>query len=123
MEWVQSQYPDLWRRNESQEDPDFRWPEGESYAEFRRRSLAVLSDLAAAYPGGRILVFTHSGLVSQVIGWVKGLSPAKWSCFRPGTCSLTELSWGDRCAVVRFDDRDHVQADGVSSTNAQRRTG
>jgi hypothetical protein len=34
---VQRKFPESWHRNRSQEDKNFRWPEGESYVEFTNR--------------------------------------------------------------------------------------
>lgn len=106
---VRERYPDLWEANLRQDDPDFRWPGGESYRELRDRSLAALDRIAAAHPGERVAVVTHAGVLSQVIGWLHGTSPAEWAKFRPGNCSLTEVEWAGDCGTVRtFDDRSHL---------------
>jgi broad specificity phosphatase PhoE len=112
VEVVKCERPELWRDNEREDDPNFRWPGGESYAEFRARSLGVVTRIANAHPSGRVLVFTHAGFVSQIVGSLNDVNPARWSCFRPHTCSLTEVVWGDRRALVRFDDREHLVARG-----------
>jgi probable phosphoglycerate mutase len=39
---VQRRFPELWQRNLSQSDADFRWPGGESYRELRLRVLGAL---------------------------------------------------------------------------------
>jgi broad specificity phosphatase PhoE len=107
---VRERYPDLWEVNLRQEDPDFRWPGGESYRELRDRSLAALNRIAAAHPGERVAVVTHAGVLSQAIGWLHGTSPAEWSRFRPGNCSLTEVEWAAGCGTVLvFDDRSHLE--------------
>lgn len=106
---VQEEYPELWATNLRQEDPDFRWPGGESYRELRERSLAAIQRIAADHPGERVYLVTHSGVLSQVIGSLHGTSPAEWERFRPGNCSLTELRWNcESGELVRFDDREHL---------------
>jgi broad specificity phosphatase PhoE len=108
---VGERYPDLWEANLRQEDPHFRWPGGESYQELRDRSLAALNRIAAAHPGERVAVVTHAGVICQAIGWLHGISPAEWSRFRPGNCSLTEIEWAADCGTVLvFDDRSHLEA-------------
>lgn len=106
---VRAEYADIWRRNCAQNDPGFRWPGGESYAQFRRRVLRVMRQLGLKHPGGRILVFTHAGVVTQIVGSIVGQSPARWDRYRPGNASITELLFEDgHFDVIRFDDRDHL---------------
>ncbi|MFO7178604.1 MAG: histidine phosphatase family protein, partial [Pseudomonadota bacterium] len=101
---VQRRYPEAWARNLSQNDPDFRWPSGESYREFRARVLAGTRRIAAAHRGERVLVVTHAGVVSQLIGFHFGVGPERWELFRPRNCSITELAWyRDTIRVLRFD--------------------
>jgi len=65
-------FPDLWTRNEAQADDRFAWPGGETYAQFRSRVLAGLASAAAPYSSGRVVVVTHAGVISQVLGVIKG---------------------------------------------------
>lgn len=121
---VKRRHRAAWEENLRQADPEFRWPGGESYREFRRRCLAELAGLAAAHPGGRVLVVTHAGVVSQAVGAAAGVSPACWALFRPGNASITELLWGPAGGtLVRFDDRTHLAAaahDPAPPTGADR---
>ena len=106
---VQRHFPQHWEANLRQEDEDFRWPGGESYREFRERCLRTLRAIAAAHPGECVAVVTHAGLISQVLGALHGLSPARWEPFRPDNTALTELDWcGEHGALVRFDDKSHL---------------
>ena len=108
---VQTEYADVWRRNCAQDDPRFRWPGGESYEQFRRRVLRILRVVSLRHQGDRVLVFTHAGVVSQVLGYIRGQSAARWDNYRPGNASITELLFdGHKFEVVRFDDRDHLLA-------------
>lgn len=106
IEHVRRSYPNLWAANLSQADDDFRWPGGESYREFRRRVLSGIRRIAKRHRGERIAVVTHAGVISQVVGSLHGLSPARWEPFRPGNASLTTLQWsGNGGWVVSFDQR------------------
>jgi broad specificity phosphatase PhoE len=106
---LRAEHPDLWRSNESQSDEDFRWPGGESYRRFRRRVLRMIRAIAARHAGGRVLIFTHAGVVNQILGSVAGQSAARWSTFRPANTALTGVLWsGNAGEVIRFDDRSHL---------------
>ncbi|AUX42540.1 uncharacterized protein SOCE26_039730 [Sorangium cellulosum] len=109
IEEVKARHAALWEANLRQDDDDFRWPGGESYRELRARCLAAVRAIAAAHPGGRVLVVTHAGVIGQIVGALRGVPPARWEPFRPGNTSLTTISWeGDRGVLLRFDDREHV---------------
>jgi alpha-ribazole phosphatase/probable phosphoglycerate mutase len=109
VEAVRARFPRSWAAHERQEDDDFRWPEGESYRELRARVLRALRRIAAAHAGGPVVVVTHAGPITQVMGWIQGTPPARWSCHRAGNCSVTEVLWTPSGAtVVRFDDRAHL---------------
>jgi broad specificity phosphatase PhoE len=102
---VQERYPREWAQNASQCDPDFRWPGGESYREFRERILGVMERIATYHHPTRVLVVTHAGVISQIVGWMKGESPARWESFRPRNTSITELIWhAGHAELVSFDD-------------------
>jgi alpha-ribazole phosphatase/probable phosphoglycerate mutase len=106
---VKARHAALWEANLRQDDDDFRWPGGESYRELRARCVAAVRSIAAARPGQRVLVVTHAGVIGQILGEMHGVPPARWEPFRPGNASLTSVSWqGDRGALLRFDDRDHL---------------
>jgi len=106
---VQRRFADAWARNERQADDDFRWPGGESYAELRRRALAAVSRIAARHPTSRVALVTHAGVITQLLGHLSGTPPARWSAFRVGNASLTELDWASDRGVLRsFDDRTHL---------------
>jgi broad specificity phosphatase PhoE len=109
IEQVKRDYPMLWQANLRQDDPDFRWPGGESYREFRNRCLTGTCMIAAKHTGSQVVVVTHAGVISQVIGYVQGLSPARWEPFRPATASVSVLEWqGQSAAVLSFNDRSHL---------------
>ena len=111
LEQVQQRYPVHWTANLRQDDPDFRWPGGESYREFRTRCLACIEEIAARHESRRVAVVTHAGVISQLMGHIRDVSPARWGTFRPDTASVTVLEWqAGSGAVLVFDDRQHLQA-------------
>ncbi|MGH2355075.1 MAG: histidine phosphatase family protein, partial [Chloroflexota bacterium] len=107
---VRRRYPQLWAANLAQRDETFCWPGGESYRAFRARALRAVQGIAAAHSGQRVLIVTHAGVISQIVGALAGTSAARWEAFRAGNASVTELLWqGDGGRVLRFDDRHHVE--------------
>jgi broad specificity phosphatase PhoE len=109
---VQRRLPLLWRENCRQQREELRWPGGESYREFRNRCVDAMHSIVAAHPSGRVAVVTHAGVISQIIGFICGVSPARWGLFRPGTASVTELVWRDSSGVVvSFNCRTHLGDD------------
>jgi broad specificity phosphatase PhoE len=90
----------LWQRNLSQSDADFRWPGGESYRELRGRVLGCLGSIAARHPGKRLLLVTHAGPISQVLGALHGTNAARWELWRPRNGSVTTVQWQDGSGVV-----------------------
>lgn len=106
---VQSHYPESWAANLRQADDDFSWPGGETYAEFRGRTLTAIEDLVRRHPASRIVVVTHAGVISQLIGYLSGWPAARWDKGRPDNASVTEISWINRSGqVLRFNDRSHL---------------
>jgi alpha-ribazole phosphatase/probable phosphoglycerate mutase len=106
---VQRAFPELWEENRRQVREDFRWPGGESYREFRNRCLAAVTRIASDHPGGHVALVTHAGVISQIMGFVAGLSAARWEAFRPGNASISEFAWrGSFGVVISFDRRDHL---------------
>jgi broad specificity phosphatase PhoE len=106
---IQTCYPDVWQANLAQTDETFGWPGGETYRAFRARVLRAIRSVARGHMGRTIVLVTHAGVVTQVLGALKGESAARWDKFRPGNASLTEMRWtGDSGVVVRFDDRHHL---------------
>lgn len=106
---VRARHWEAWRQNAEEQHEDFRWPEGESYREFRARCLRTLRLLAARHPGERVLLVTHAGFISQVFGWLTGTSCARWSAWRPANASISRLRFGR--GVRRgegFDEHDHL---------------
>ena len=107
LERLQREFPDLWARNEAQTDDEFAWPGGETYRDFRARVLAGLQRIANGYGGSRVAVVTHAGVISEVLGTIRGRSAAVWSADRPDPFTATEIAWehGAPRAVLTFNER------------------
>ena len=90
---LKDRYPELWTRNALQDNSDFAWPNGETYRNFRYRVFNALSRIARRHANTRIPVVTHTGVISQVVGATKGLSPAVWEPYRPEPFTATEVIW------------------------------
>ena len=107
---VKRRFPHLWAANLRQDDERFRWPGGESYREFRCRVLRAIRAVARAHSGERVALVTHAGVVSQLLGAIVGLSPARWERHRPINTALTTVAW-DRGSgtVLTFDDHAHLE--------------
>ena len=77
--------------------------------EFRARVVAGVERIAAAHPGGRAVLFTHSGAINAYAGHVLGRSETIW--FGPAYCSLTRLAAarGGRRGVVSLNETGHVR--------------
>lgn len=116
---IEREYAELWRMNLAQKNPGFRWPGGESYSEFRQRVLRGIRQIAARHSGERVLLFTHAGVVNQVLGAMAGQSAAHWENFRPGNASLTEVLWqGGTGEVLRFSDPSEPEREVAASESA-----
>ena len=105
---LQRDFPDLWTRNEAQVDDAFGWPGGETYTQFRARVLNGLHEVAATYGSGRVVIVTHAGVISQVLGAVKARPACVWQPDRPRPLTATEVLWedGQPRAVLSFNDPD-----------------
>jgi 2,3-bisphosphoglycerate-dependent phosphoglycerate mutase len=117
---VQRNHASLWLRNLAQADDSFSWPGGESYVEFRRRVLAAMGTIAAAHAGGRALLFTHAGVISQFLGSLTGIAPACWDPLRPANASVTRVLWdGERGEILSFNDGYWGGSSAVASAGGE----
>jgi alpha-ribazole phosphatase/probable phosphoglycerate mutase len=108
---AQRRYPELWAANLRQDSDEFRWPGGESYAEFRQRCLSCLDRIRRSHPTALLILVSHAGVISQFIGALRGTPSGHWAEHRPGNASITELADdGATLTLVRFDDQQHLKA-------------
>jgi broad specificity phosphatase PhoE len=108
LDQVQREWPEHWRRNETQADEGFAWPEGETYAEFRARILNGLSMAVKADSARRIVLVTHAGVIAQVLGVIRGRPASVWKLDRPDPLTATEVTWNRSTPgeVVTFNSRN-----------------
>lgn len=117
---IQREHRRLWQRNQAQADDDFSWPAGESYRAFRARVLAGFARIAARHRGQRVAVVTHAGVITQILGVIRGRRAAVWEADRARHFSFTESRLDGRASARRAV----VQSlqPGVSSAAARRIT-
>ncbi len=115
---VRTRYRRLWDANLAQADDDFQWPGGETYRSFRRRVMRAVQRIVQTHAGGRVVIVTHAGVISQVVGMLAGEPASRWERFRPGPASVTEVNWLHTTGtVLRFDVHWHHLA-GVDDSPA-----
>ncbi len=103
---------------ELKESQDPRWhavARGDLYSvgidpvAFRLRVVEAVERIAAAHPGGRVVLFTHSGATNAYAGHVLGQERAIW--FAPAYCSINRLavSRDGRRGVISLNETGHVR--------------
>jgi probable phosphoglycerate mutase len=87
-----------------------RWdviPGAESTEAFGDRIRSALVGIAAAHPDHRVAVFTHGGVIGQVVAMATGSQPFAFIDADNG--SITQLViHGDRWIIRRFNDTAHL---------------
>lgn len=87
-----------------------RWdviPGAEPAETFRERVRSALERLAGAHPDERIAVFTHGGVIGQIIELAAGARPMTFLGAANGSLSQVVIS-GDRWIVRRFNETAHL---------------
>jgi broad specificity phosphatase PhoE len=76
---------------------------------FRARVVDAIERIAAAHPGGRAVLFTHSGATNAAAGHVLGQERAIW--FAPAYCSLNRIaaSRDGRRGIISLNETGHVR--------------
>ncbi|MGP4020310.1 histidine phosphatase family protein [Saccharopolyspora sp. 5N708] len=107
----------LFRQKVAQRDPvilkmhdEQRWdviPGAEPAESLRTRVRGAIERLAAAHPDQRIAVFTHGGVIGQVIALATDSRPLAFLGANNGSISQIVVT-GDRWIVRRFNDSAHV---------------
>ncbi len=107
---------DLWNR--WQREPDFAPPNGESPVTFAQRVVATMHRLADAHPGQTVLVVTHGGFLSNLLGaWLEG-RPGDWRRWDPHNCAISVLrrsaAGDDRWQPILVNDTSHLPEDALN---------
>ena len=76
---------------------------------FRAQVVAAVEAIAARHPGGRAVLFTHSGAINAYAGHVTGQQRPLW--FAPAYASLTRIGAArdGRRGVVSLNETGHVR--------------
>ncbi|AAF10964.1 histidine phosphatase family protein [Deinococcus radiodurans] len=108
---IRERYPDYLAA--LQADPwTTQRPGGESMADLFGRCGEAFHALRAAHPGGRVLVFTHGGVVRVAVGLALGGVPGHaWSRLSVTNTSITRVLLGEHSGtLLGFNDEAHLEA-------------
>ena len=87
-----------------------RWdviPGAESTEDLAARVRAAIERIVAAHPDQRVAVFTHGGVIGQIVSMATGAAP--FAFIDADNASITQLVViGDRWIVRRFNDTAHL---------------
>ena len=88
-----------------------RWdviPGAESTEDLAARVRAAIERIAAAHPDQRVAVFTHGGVIGQVLAMATGATG--FAFIGADNASITQLVvTGERWIVRRYNDTTHLQ--------------
>jgi uncharacterized phosphatase len=73
------------------------WEDGESYEEMAERVLAAVNRIAAAHPGGRVLLVSHGGPIRAIQAAADGMAINEYRRLRPvePNARLSSVAVGD----------------------------
>jgi broad specificity phosphatase PhoE len=95
--WVAEHYPQY------KKDPDFVYPEGESFRQMQQRSVAFLSSLAKTNPQQTVLIVAHAGVIRGFISHFLGLNYADHLRHKISHRYIGDFQFdGESC--VRYDE-------------------
>lgn len=104
-EEVRARYPDVWHGFTAR-SADFRFPEGESGEDVRRRIMGFLEAQRRGRPEETIIAVAHDGLIRLMMCAILGLPVYdRWN-FHVDFCGITEISGpanSDRWKLIRFN--------------------
>ncbi len=110
---IADRWPDLWARYRNGEDVPR--PDGETWAEVRRRVVGALRSVAHAAADDRLIVIsTHGGPTLALASWAAGLRPRgnlyQVPLVLPWNASITTIRT-PRPRLISFNDVGHLPAD------------
>ena len=86
-------------------------PGGESWLGFYERCERALLDIVARYPGQRVILVVHGGVIEQAMKMLEHHDPALRLRLRTENCSMTEIEFdGQRRRLLRYNDRAPLAA-------------
>ena len=102
--------PEEWTERTDRYRLERRWdlmPFSESAAEFHARCAAGFSEILAAYPGQRIVLVSHGGVINSVLASVLGLDEDLF--FLPAHASLSTAAFRDGIGRLRsINEHRHI---------------
>lgn len=108
---LEAEHPEIVAAMYDEDDDDFGWPEGETRRDFHGRVLRVFQTILTDYPGKRVVVVAHGGVIGSFLAQIEGGSPNDWQRNPIANCSLTHLHvTPDHTAVHLFNDAVHLEA-------------
>lgn len=96
-DWTGAQLADLMKLPEwqtVQQQPDqFRFPNGESFAEIQDRMATTLATLRHRHPGGTVICFSHADPIRIAVSDALGNSLSKFQRVSIGPCSVSAIGY------------------------------
>lgn len=96
-DWTGAQLADLMKLPEwqtVQQRPDqFRFPNGESFAEMRDRMAGTLAKLRSQHPGGTVVCFSHADPMRIAVSDALGNSLRTFQRISIGPCSVSAIAY------------------------------
>lgn len=113
IEEFRERWPELYPVWEDRNRLDFRWPGGESRAEFAARAVRAMEALVGAHAGRRIVVVAHTGILCGYLAHLFAGSARRWREFllRPASVSCVQVG-ADGARLLLRDDVSHLEAGG-----------
>lgn len=90
-----------------------RWSDIEGWTDpavFQRQVVAAVEDVASRFPGGRVALFTHAGVVNVYLGHVLGIGRPLWFYPRYASISRVAASRAGARSVVSVNETAHLDA-------------
>lgn len=89
---LRGQLPDLYAAAEDRRDLQFRWPGGESRAEFRARAREGFEEIVARHAGQVVGIVSHGGVISVILQSIDGDRTQFWRGYLLDTCHMVEVT-------------------------------
>jgi len=87
-------------------EPDsFKYPEGESFADFTVRVGSALDQVLKSHSGDEIALVAHGGVCRTIIGTALGMPMKNWLRLAQDYGCLNVLDWYDQYPTLRFLNR------------------
>lgn len=103
-------HPELATRALDPLDDDLHWPGGEQRRAFNLRVGLAMRDIAATWPGERVVVVAHLGVIGSFLAQVEGHPPSDWRRYQLANTSLTHLEITPEGTVIHLlNDQSHLE--------------